>query len=98
MYRDASGGLHFFAPSSLISGEHGLQTPNKAFFHRNPELLGLDRQNGQINSGAFGVFSACPCFLLFNLYFNKRNKIFISKSQIFIWNLNLNFGRKERGI
>ena len=27
-------------------------------FHWNPELLGLGRQIGQINSGAFGVFSA----------------------------------------
>ena len=37
---------------------HGLQTPNDAFFHWNAELLGLGRQIGQINSGAFGVFSA----------------------------------------
>jgi hypothetical protein len=35
---------------------HRLQTPNEAFFHCNPELLGLERQNGQINSGAFGYF------------------------------------------
>ncbi len=62
---------------------HGLWTPNEAFFHWNPELLGLGRQIGQINSGAFGVFSAklsapilvqevpCPCFPLFNHYFYK---------------------------
>jgi hypothetical protein len=37
---------------------HGLRTPNEVFFHQNPELLGLGRQIGQINSGAFGVFSA----------------------------------------
>jgi hypothetical protein len=30
----------------------------EAFFHRNPKLLGLGRQFGQINIGAFGVFSA----------------------------------------
>ena len=35
---------------------HELQTPNEAFFHWNPELLG--RQIGEITSGAFGVFSA----------------------------------------
>ena len=35
----------------------GLRTPNEAFF-QNPELLGLGRQIGQINSGVFGVFSA----------------------------------------
>jgi hypothetical protein len=32
--------------------------PNEAFFHENPELLGLGRQIGQINSGAFWVFLA----------------------------------------
>ena len=32
----------------------GLRTSNEAFFHWNPELLGLGRQIGQINSGAFG--------------------------------------------
>ena len=37
---------------------HGLRTPNEAFFHQNPKLLGLGRQFGQINFGAFGVFSA----------------------------------------
>jgi hypothetical protein len=37
---------------------HGLRTPNEAFFQQNPKLLGLGRQFGQINFGAFGVFSA----------------------------------------
>ena len=43
---------------------HWLRTPNEAFFHWNPKLLGLGRQIRQINraakfnSGAFGVFSA----------------------------------------
>jgi hypothetical protein len=35
--------------------EHGLRTPNKAFFQRISKLLGLGRQFGQID---FGVFSA----------------------------------------
>ena len=60
----------------FISLNHGLRTPNEAFFHRNPKLLGLGRQFGQINFGAFGVFSAdlsapilvlwvlCPCFTI----------------------------------
>ena len=42
---------------------HGLRTPNEAFFHRNPELLCLGRQFGQINFGAFGVFSNGCLFL-----------------------------------
>ena len=29
-------------------GGHGQRTPNEAFFHRNPKLLGLDRQFRQI--------------------------------------------------
>ena len=32
---------------------HGLRTPNEAFCHCNPELLG--RQVGQINSGVFSA-------------------------------------------
>ena len=41
-----------------LSQRHGLRTPNEAFFHLNPELLDLGKQVGQINSVAFGVFSA----------------------------------------
>ena len=40
---------------------HGLRTPNEAFFHWNPELLGLGRQIGQTNWadkfwGIWGIF------------------------------------------
>ena len=35
-----------------------LRTPNEAFFHRNPKLLGLGRQFGHLNFGTFGVISA----------------------------------------
>ena len=62
----------------------GLRKPNEAFLHWNLLLLGLGRQIGQINSGAFGVFSAkisapifvqfCPCFPLLNHYFYKKTK------------------------
>ena len=37
--------------------KHRLRTPNEAFFHRNPKLLGLDRQIEQMNFRAFGIFS-----------------------------------------
>ena len=37
---------------------HGLRTPNEDVFHCNPELLGLGKQVGQINSSVLGVFSA----------------------------------------
>ena len=42
----------------LYEFDHGLWTPNEVFFHWIPELLGLGKQIGQINCGAFGVFSA----------------------------------------
>ena len=50
--------LHFYTSLFSTLCKHGLQTPNGAFFHRNPKLLGLGRQFGQINFEAFGVFSA----------------------------------------
>ena len=78
--------------------KHRLRTPNEAFFHWNPELLGLGRQIGQINSGSFGVFSAklsapmlaqwvlCPCFPLFNhyLYFYKKLSLYIHIPNIYL--------------
>ena len=68
----------------LQSAEHGLRTPNEAFFHWSPDFLGLGRQIGRTNSRAFEVFSVklsasilvqwvpCPCFSLFNHY-STRN-------------------------
>ena len=68
---------------------HGLWTPNPAFLYHNPELLCLERQVGQINSGPFGVFLAKlsvpilvqwvpgPCFLLFNHYFCSKLSLYI---------------------
>ena len=47
-----SGHVYF-----VVDFQHGPWTPNEAFFHWNPELFGLGRQFGQINSGAFGIFS-----------------------------------------
>ena len=89
---------------------HGLRTPNEAFFHWNPERLGLHRQIGQINSGEFGIFSAkpsavlvqwvpCPCFTIFNHYFYKKLILYIHiHYYLFIWDWDLNLGRKELGI
>ena len=56
----------------------------KPFFIEIPIFLGLSKQFGQINFGAFGVFSSnlsastlvlrvpCPCFPLINYYFYKK--------------------------
>ena len=80
--------------SGLLRRVHGLRTPNEAFFHWNPELLG--RQIGQINSGAFGVFLAelsapilvqwvpFPCFPLFNHYFYKILSLYIHTPNIYL--------------
>ena len=32
--------------STALAFGHGLRTPNDAFFHKNPKLLGLGRQMG----------------------------------------------------
>ena len=91
----------------LFTLYHGIRTPNEAFFHRNPKLLGFGRQIGLINFGAFVVFSAklsapilvqwvpCPCFPLFNHYFYKKISLYIHIPNIY---LGLNLGRKELGI
>ena len=49
---------------------HGLRTPNEAFFHWNPELLGLGRQIGQTNSVAFGVLFQEAKFVIIIYYYN----------------------------
>ena len=77
--------LHF----KFNLGGHGLRKPDKAFFHRNPRLLGLGKQFGQINVAAFGVFLAnlsAPIWVhgtvspLSILYLNRP--LFISKSPL----------------
>ena len=81
---------------------HGLRIPNEAFFHWNSKLLGLVRQIGQINFGAFGVFLAelslslvhvfpCLCFPLFNHYFFKKLSLYINNPNIYL-GLGFEFG------
>ena len=82
---------------------HELRTPNEAFFNWNPKLLGLGWQFGQINFGAFGVFSAdlsapilvpwvpCPCFSLINHYFYKKLSLYIQIPNIYLGLLELGF-------
>ena len=55
-------------------GSHELRTPNKAFFHWNPELLGLGSQIKQINPRAFGVFPAKISALIIQPLFLKKTK------------------------
>ena len=94
--------------TTKINGKsnHGLRTPDEAFFHRNPEIFGSDRQIGQINSGAFGVFSPNyqhPFWYSESIvhvfhYSTIISIVFISTSQIFIWDWDLNLGGKWLGI
>ena len=71
-------------------------TTDYRLFYWNPDLLGLDRQIGQINCGAFGVISAkvlgpillllllCLCFPLFNRYFHKKLSLYIHILNIYL--------------
>ena len=83
------------------------ERPNEAFFHRNPKLLGLGRQFGQINFGAFGVFSAnyqhpfwysylSPLSMLSIIQplFLQKTKPFYPNSK-YLFGIDLNLGRKE---
>jgi hypothetical protein len=88
------------------------RTPNEAFFHWNPELLELGREIGQINSGAFGVFSAklsatilvqgvpCPMSMfsiIQPLFLQKKTSFCIHIQNIYL-GLGFEFGHKEFGI
>ena len=85
----------------------------KSFFHRNPKLLGLSRQFGQIRFGAVGAFLAdlsAPIghfgtvspLSIFSinqpLFLQKIKALYVYKSQIFIWDWDLNLGYKQLGI
>ena len=92
----------FFCCNSLFPGhtyifqgtDYG--RANKAFFRRNPRLLGLGRQFRQINFGVFGVFSdhlsapnlvlwvPCPSFPLINHYFYKKLCHYIQIPNIYL--------------
>ena len=81
---------------------HGLWTPNEAFFHQNPKLLGLGRQFGQIHFREFGVFLtdlsapilklwvSCPLSIL-NHYFYKKPSLYIQIPNIYL-GLGYEFG------
>ena len=84
LHRTADHTLFFF---SFYSSGHGLRTPKESFFRWNPEILGLGRQIGQINSGTFGEFSTklstpilvqwvlpCPCFFIIQPLFLQEIK------------------------
>ena len=85
-----------YAPADV--SEHGLPTPNEAFFHRNTKLLGLGRQFGQIILGALGVFLAdlsAPILVLsVPCPFFQNQPLFLQK----IWDWDLYLGRRELGI
>ena len=79
--------------------EHGLLTPNEAFFHRNPKPLGLGNLAdkfggifGQFISTHFGTLSPFSMFSINQpLFLQKTKPSYPTKSQIFIcdWDLNL---------
>ena len=96
-------GRKFFLLPSYNQLQHGLRTPNEAFFI---EIQNVDRQIGQVNSGAFGVFSAelsahilvqwvlCQCFLLFNHYFYKKLSLYIHIPNVYL-GFGFEFGQQK---
>ena len=77
--------------------DHGLRIPNEASIHKNPKRLGWGRRIGQIDFGAFGILSAelqGPMFFINQPLFLQKLSIYIH-TQIFIWDWDLNLGRKE---
>ena len=85
--------------------DYGRPNCNEAFSHRNPNILGLGRQFGQVHFTAFGVFSAdlsapilieCSESLAFhNLYFYKKIGLYVQIPHIY---LELEFGPQKLGI
>ena len=91
--------IHPTVERTKVRLNHGLRTPNETFFHFDPELFGLDRQIGQINSAEFGVFSAklsAPILVVSPLsMFFLIQQLFLQKNQnlyIHIQNIHLGLG------
>ena len=69
----------------MYNVDHG--RPVKPFFYRNPKLLGLDRQFGQIHFGAFGLFSANSFWYCESLVhvFHFHQPLFLQKTKPLIY-------------
>ena len=80
--------------------------PNEAYFHQNPNLLGLGKQFGRTHFGAFGVVHIFGQFISTHFdtvsslsMFSINQQLFLQKNlllyiQIPIWDWDLNFGCK----
>ena len=84
---------------------HGLLTPNEAFFHWTQNFWAwadkLGRQIGQVNSGAFGVFSAklsvvspLSMFLIIQPLFLQKLRLYIHIPNIYL-GLGFDFGPQK---
>jgi hypothetical protein len=72
---------------------HGLWTPNEAFFHQNPTLLGLGTQ-----FEAFRPVCYLSMFFINQPLFLQKTKPLFTNPKLFIWHWDLNLGHKEFGI
>ena len=89
-----------FSPQN--SQNHGLRAPNELSFHRNHKSFwawadrfgGIWGIFGQFISTHFGTVSPLSMFFINQPLFLQK----LSKSQIFIWDWDLNLDRKEFGI
>ena len=68
------------APKSSHAEEHGLRTPNEAFFHQSPKLLSLGRKFGKINFWAFGLFLADLSATILSM-FSINQQLFLQKTK-----------------
>ena len=87
----------------ILRSNHGLWLPKEAFFIKISDFWdGADKFwgiFGQFISTHFGTVSPLSMFPLFNHHFYKKLKpLYLSTSQKFIWDWDLNLGRKELGI
>ena len=84
--------------------DHGLRTPREFFFQKSQTFPLGQTHWAKIFKGIWGIFSR-TLSTQFGVHFFYRSTIifikkqaFISKSQLSIWDWDLNFGHKELGI
>ena len=98
--------VEVISPNTCLMHARTKDTQWSLFFHWNPELLGLGKQFGQINFRAFGIFgrfisthfctvSPLSTFSIIQPLLLQKLSLYI---HIFIWDWDLNLGRKELGI
>ena len=92
--------FHEIISKTILTAVRNARTTDtqREFFSKIPNFLAWDYKFGRKVLGHLGYFWPCPCCPFINHYFYKKQRLFISKSQKFIWEQELNLGRKELGM